>query len=781
MNCVLFKNSITKREADDLKIVCYYSNWAVNRHASAAHTPENLTPYLCTHLNRRKRTLDIQAVTRRPSSRRRFPIASHSPVTVATESARITEAVTTLDPPTSAPDIDIPFECEDEGFFKNPKDCRKYFWCLDSGPANLGVVAHAFTCPSGLYFNTKTEACDYPQNVNCKQKGKVEVTTKKPKSRSRQQTSTTTTEAPSTSAPQLQITPELVAEALKLAQAQQPPQQNTKNTELTQLLQLVQSLGGIDKVQSLISNKVKSNDNTANFLHDGDIPLEGIANTRTTQSYFAPSYETPKRQEFTAPIVTTESYTSPPQSPPAEGSWLAIPKNQVRSRRPQYDYNSVTTQDPSLSQPKEERPLTAKEPVLPPQSPFNFVYTTPERSAAPKNSNPSHIQPSEPLSPDGGSVDGFFVYNSPGRVSLPSTRSTAVATESPRESHRLINYQQPANERVALRVSPGNMFRLPIESNSGGRRPMRVQVQSAFTVDDRTVPGVLYDEEAEIATHKPALTPELRGSPQSQQSSQSSESPQSPHSSPQIIAKRPSRKRPPQRPHLRDKKDETVPPTITNHLPPNSFYEPPQGRPEKELRNPFPVSRLNEFSPPTQPANSFVRQQTPRTVASTQTPNTPSRDFFPTEFPQYEYPQTQTVRQPFPLISATTVRSTPDIGTTSRPLRRGRPRRPSSAPSSSFQVTTPRKPITEAPVTPAVESSNSASDHSGPAVVIEKSGQISCGRRGVHPHPNSCAQFVVCAPGKTANTLRSYTHHCPAEQLFVKEVGRCRPGNRALC
>ena len=53
-------------------------------------------------------------------------------------------------PPTPDPGV-LAFECTDEGFFNNPRDCRKYFWCLDSGPANLGVVAHAFTCPSGRY------------------------------------------------------------------------------------------------------------------------------------------------------------------------------------------------------------------------------------------------------------------------------------------------------------------------------------------------------------------------------------------------------------------------------------------------------------------------------------------------------------------------------------------------------------------------------------------------------------------------------------------------------
>lgn len=61
----------------------------------------------------------------------------------------------------------IDFKCEDEGFFPNPRDCKKYFWCLDSGPSNLGIVAHQFTCPSGLVFNKLTDSCDYTRNVIC--------------------------------------------------------------------------------------------------------------------------------------------------------------------------------------------------------------------------------------------------------------------------------------------------------------------------------------------------------------------------------------------------------------------------------------------------------------------------------------------------------------------------------------------------------------------------------------------------------------------------------------
>lgn len=71
----------------------------------------------------------------------------------------------------------LDFTCKDEGFFPHPRECKKYFWCLDSGPSNLGIVAHQFTCPSGLVFNKVSDSCDYSRNVICKDKKAPETTT----------------------------------------------------------------------------------------------------------------------------------------------------------------------------------------------------------------------------------------------------------------------------------------------------------------------------------------------------------------------------------------------------------------------------------------------------------------------------------------------------------------------------------------------------------------------------------------------------------------------------
>ncbi|CAB4054658.1 E3.2.1.14 [Lepeophtheirus salmonis] len=72
--------------------------------------------------------------------------------------------VTTPSPPTT-PSSEPSFVCTDEGFFPHTKSCKKYYWCLEA--AGVGMVAHTFTCPQGLFFNSLTDGCDFKRNVEC--------------------------------------------------------------------------------------------------------------------------------------------------------------------------------------------------------------------------------------------------------------------------------------------------------------------------------------------------------------------------------------------------------------------------------------------------------------------------------------------------------------------------------------------------------------------------------------------------------------------------------------
>lgn len=117
---------------------------------------------------------DEEKTTQRRPSPRRKPTAAP----VVKEAAKYSSARTTTPPPPTTPDPGGDFKCEEEGFYPHPRDCKKYFWCLDSGPSNLGIVAHQFTCPSGLVFNKLTDSCDYTRNVLC-DKPKTTTTTER--------------------------------------------------------------------------------------------------------------------------------------------------------------------------------------------------------------------------------------------------------------------------------------------------------------------------------------------------------------------------------------------------------------------------------------------------------------------------------------------------------------------------------------------------------------------------------------------------------------------------
>ena len=44
------QHHLVKRQVDNRRVVCYYANWAVYRQGTAKFSPQNINPYLCTHL-----------------------------------------------------------------------------------------------------------------------------------------------------------------------------------------------------------------------------------------------------------------------------------------------------------------------------------------------------------------------------------------------------------------------------------------------------------------------------------------------------------------------------------------------------------------------------------------------------------------------------------------------------------------------------------------------------------------------------------------------------------
>ncbi|KAK4025917.1 hypothetical protein OUZ56_014951 [Daphnia magna] len=200
----------------------------------------------------------------RPSSLRRPTSNSDRTRGPSTTTRRTTQVAnqadfnpfTTPEPPTT-PESIVDFECKEEGFYPNAKDCKKYFWCLDTA---AGMVSHIFTCPAGLHFNKFTDSCDYATNVICKTGTSAPTTTTvKPFLA----LSTTTTARPTTTRrPTTTTTTTAEPEPLDYVDEIQP-QPLSKNAETTpdelqQLLQLITDLGGVDAVKQLLEKNTGS-------------------------------------------------------------------------------------------------------------------------------------------------------------------------------------------------------------------------------------------------------------------------------------------------------------------------------------------------------------------------------------------------------------------------------------------------------------------------------------------------------------------------------------------
>ena len=892
--------------------------------------------------------------------------------------------------PNAAAEPPVSYDCEDEGFFPHPKDCRKYFWCLDSGPANLGIVPHHFTCPSGLYFNTKTEACDYPNNVPCasEKKNKTVLT----RSRSRKK-STSTTEAPadaiddeivlttllpqtttevvttlppvsSTASTTTSSTTKAPGRLLKdagVGQRQRRPAQSVPSAtsptpsiqqedNLKQLLHLVQSLGGVERIKTLVNDKDTSVNNEINHRESERLSTRQRSNSRAHQttppSFFSPSYETPRRQE-----VVTETPNVLASNP--------APSNQIRHRRPQFDQSPppasfsessspVTVNpffsyaDPSRgtafdSEPATNAPaidfrdnrndhparLSSTGPSERPENThpnfYSFSYHTPgsrvsvQGQAGVPQSSPqaAPVLADDQSGPDANRPaalslpahspfnDPFFAYNTPGRFGPQTTRavattasfttvtepstSTAELPAPARSSGRESSRQRQANRSdggfVRVRVNPGGNLRFSepgAHQGSSGRRATRVRIanpsrinpgnllnqplppavasapvpaprnprinqsshqransQSGSRAVESNPPGVLYDEDREL--HHINNLPDVSRTDIPVEI---------------VTTRRPARRRPPQREHLRNRQEENPVGALVNLPPPNLQLDPSQSfpaatghggigrpfppRPQTLPPLPFtgttrslprilpiavPLVTLPTRGPPDPPAEDPANNQPsssfsasfnhnppdsgfrPGTVrySNLNLPASPSSsprpqfdDLFVTDFPFFGDNAPQTLppspqqRPATPMSTSTTTTTPPPAPTTeeyvapSTRRHRQRQRRPTAATIAPFNET-PR-PTRRREVTTALPLEESQPPQpSGPPVEME-SGLVKCTRRGVFAHPGSCGQFVVCAPASRGSlSYRSYMHHCPAEQVFVEEVGRCRPGNKEKC
>ncbi|XP_037028163.1 uncharacterized protein LOC119068609 [Bradysia coprophila] len=230
---------------------------------------------------------DEESISSNSETSRRAQTNRRRPSTTTerySESRHPVSRTTTPEPPTT-PDPGADFKCEDEGFYPHPRDCKKYFWCLDSGPSNLGIVAHQFTCPSGLVFNKITDSCDYTRNVQCTSKTSATTTTTKPTTNEPVTTSKSRTIAPSRSTflkrPTTTVDTRLIDEEEYIDEDEDDHKQLTGEEEedpkvLKELIDIIKKLGGLEQLEKQLRQQ-----------EDGSMILKDAA--KTEQSPTAPT------------------------------------------------------------------------------------------------------------------------------------------------------------------------------------------------------------------------------------------------------------------------------------------------------------------------------------------------------------------------------------------------------------------------------------------------------------------------------------------------------------
>ncbi|KPI95746.1 Acidic mammalian chitinase, partial [Papilio xuthus] len=248
--------------------------------------------------------------------------------------------VITPEPPTT-PDPGSDFKCTDEGFFPHPRDCKKYFWCLDSGPSDLGIVAHQFTCPSGLYFNKAADSCDFARNVLCKVSA---ATTKAPTKAPTTRTTVTTTTTTTTTRKPLRISTRnsLLFRTTSTTPAPQEEEYEDEDDEdntaddaedpkvIKELIDLIKKVGGVEQLEKQLG------------LSETSISTSGDVATSTPSSFNKKLYQkvlerARGRGKFNTNGVTGSQSQNSRSGPQNEGLQPTADQDRLLNKdRPQY-------------------------------------------------------------------------------------------------------------------------------------------------------------------------------------------------------------------------------------------------------------------------------------------------------------------------------------------------------------------------------------------------------------------------------------------------------------
>ncbi|CAH2002617.1 unnamed protein product, partial [Acanthoscelides obtectus] len=279
----------------------------------------------------------------------------------------VTPSYTTPEPP-STPDMAGGFKCEDEGFYPHPKDCKKYYWCLN-GAGDSGIVAHQFTCPAGLYFNKAADSCDYSQNVLCNKKlQKSSATTTKATTTTSAPVSTTSGRLPtsifatSRAPPRISpITRPTTTTTTTTTEAYKDDEEDYEEDEeidsktgkvepeedpkvIKELIELIKKAGGIEELEKQLNRSSESSSSSGTSGSTTQSSISKSLYERVLSKAGRPSFKTKKNSD--RPSYTSIRNSSGPQS---EATEAKATSSRGKSDRGKLQYTSIARNRPSTT------------------------------------------------------------------------------------------------------------------------------------------------------------------------------------------------------------------------------------------------------------------------------------------------------------------------------------------------------------------------------------------------------------------------------------------------
>lgn len=87
-------------------------------------------------------------------------LTTTAPTTIAPTTATTIKTTVTPSPSATPPESGPILDCSEDGTFRHPKNCSKFFVCNDER-------MFPFECPQGLMFDELLSVCDWEANVVC--------------------------------------------------------------------------------------------------------------------------------------------------------------------------------------------------------------------------------------------------------------------------------------------------------------------------------------------------------------------------------------------------------------------------------------------------------------------------------------------------------------------------------------------------------------------------------------------------------------------------------------